>query len=121
MKIDGAKNIPTFEFDEVDGKLKIYGVSTSIDPKEFWDPIIETMKSYPEYPMDVELDINLEYFNTPAATRILALLRTIDVRMGEMKKILTVIWHDDDSEDMREAGEDLESMVNKNTRWVFKA
>ena len=120
MKIDGTKETPTLEFDKVNGKLKIYGVSVGINPSEFWDQVIGIVSLYLEEPKDLELDINLEYFNTPSASKLFALLRLVDTKMGENKKMFTVIWHDDDDEDMRETGEDLSSMVSKHTTWKFE-
>lgn len=120
MKIEGTKESPTLEFDEVLGKLKIYGVSVGINPSEFWDEVIDMVKTYLENPKDLELDLNLEYFNTPSASKLFTLLRLIDTKMGENKRKFTVVWHDDDDEDMRETGEDLSSMVSKYTTWVFE-
>jgi len=121
MKIDGTKETPTLEFDEVLGKLKIYGVSVGVDPADFWDQVIDIVKTYLEDPKDLELDLNLAYFNTPSASRLFALLRLVDTNMGETKRNFTVIWHDDNDEDMRETGEDLSSMVSNNTTWVFES
>ena len=120
MKIEGTKQTPTLEFDEGTGKLKIYGVSIGINPGEFWDQVIDMVKTYLEDPKDLELDLNLEYFNTPSASKMFSLLKLVDIRMGETKRKFTVVWHDDDDEDMRETGDDLSSMVSKNTTWVFK-
>jgi len=124
MKIEGTKQTPTVEFDEGTGKLKIYGISIAINPSEFWDQVIDMVEIYLEDPKDLELDINLEYFNTPSASKLYSLLKFIDNRMGEVKKKrkrkFTVVWHDDNDEDMRETGDDLSSMVSKNTTWVFK-
>ena len=120
MKIEGTKDTPTLEFDEVNGKLKIYGVSVGINPNEYWDRVIDIVKTYLVDSKHLEVDLNLEYFNTPSASKLFVLLRTIDEKMGEKKRKVTVIWHDDNDEDMRETGEDLSSMVSKNTTWVFE-
>lgn len=120
MKIDGTKQTPTVEFNEVLGKLKIYGISVGINPSEFWDQVIDMVKTYLEEPKDLELDLNLEYFNTPSASKMFTLLKLVDNKMGETKRKFIVIWHDDNDEDARETGEDLSSMITKNTTWVFK-
>lgn len=120
MKIQGTKETPTLEFDSAKNKLKIYGVSIAINPTDFWGTVMNLMKGHLEEPNDLELDLALDHFNTPSATRILALLALIDGKMGEHKKRLTVVWHYDDDEDMKETGEDLASMVSDNTTWVFE-
>ena len=73
--------------------------SVGINPNEFWDQVIGIISLYLEEPKDLELDLNLEYFNTPSASKLFSLLRLVDNKMGDHKKMFTVIWHDDNDED----------------------
>jgi len=120
MKFEGTKNLPSLEFDEAIGHLKIWGGSISFESKDFWDPLIDKMKTYLEDPRDISLTFALDYFNTISAKRILDLLRLVDKRAGETDRKFVVTWIYDDDEDMKEAGEDFESIVNKNTTWRYK-
>jgi hypothetical protein len=120
MKFEGNNELPSLTFDEATGHLKIWGASIAMEPKDFWSPLLAKMVEYLEVPKDIHLELAFDYFNTPSARKILELLRLIDTRMGETKRNFLVTWHDDGDEDMREAGEDYESMINKNTTWRFK-
>ena len=120
MKFEGTKQLPSLEFDEAIGHIKIFGVSIAIEPSDFWSPLLAKMITYLEDPRDIHLEIELDYFNTPSAKQILSLLNLIDKRTGETKRKFVVTWHDDDDEDMRETGEDFASMIYKNTTWRFE-
>ena len=78
MKFEGTKELPSLEFDEVIGHLKISGISISIEAADFWNPLIEKMKIYLEDPRDIHLEISLEYFNTTSSKKLLDLLNVID-------------------------------------------
>jgi len=116
MKFEGNHELPSLEFDEATGYMKISGYSVAMDDRDFWGPLTAKVEEYLEQPRDINLDIELEYFNTPSAKRLLHLLKIID----DKAKNAIVTWIDDDDEDMREAGEDYASMINKNIKWKFK-
>jgi hypothetical protein len=60
----------------------------------------------------VDLDINLEYFNTSTSKKILELLQTLDE--NEKIKELNVSWHyESDDEDSYEMGEIYEECLKK--------
>jgi len=119
MKFEGNHELPSLEFDEATGQMKIWGRSIAIEHKDFWQPLLTKMIVYIEYPRDIHLELALEYFNSPSAVALLKLLNLIDMRVGETKRNFVITWDDLGDEDMREAGEDFESML-KNTTWKFK-
>jgi len=119
MKFEGNHELPSLEFDEGIGHLRIWGKSVSIEAKDFWAPLFAKMVTYLEIPRDISLEIELEYFNTPSAKKILDLLNLIDKRMSETKRRFVVTWLDGGDEDMKEAGQGYAEMVNKNTIWRF--
>ena len=122
MKFDGTKELPSLEFDELTGHLEIWGASIAIEANDFWNPLLEKMEDYLKDPRDIHLELAFDYFNTPSAKKILDLLNLIDKLTGESKRKFTITWiSEDDDEDMREAGEDFSSMVNKNAIWRFKS
>ena len=120
MRFKGTDQLPSLEFDEEKGQIKIWGASIALEVKDFWAPLLAKMVEYLEEPRDIHLELAFDYFNTPSARKLLELLKLIDVRMGETKGEFIVTWDDDDDEDLREAGEDFASLVNENTTWIFK-
>jgi len=120
MKFEGTNELPSLEFDEAIGHIRIFGKSIAIEHLDFWSPLMAKMVEYLEEPRDIHLELEFEYFNTPSAKQILKLLNLIDKRMSETKRNFVVTWHDDDDEDLRETGEDFSTMVNKNAIWRFK-
>jgi len=120
MKFEGTKDLPSLEFDELTGHLRIWGSSTSIEPNDFWAPLYKKMKTYLKEPRDISLEIELEYFNTPSAKKILDLLYLIEKHTLELKRKFVITWIDNDDEDMRNAGQDYSEMLHKNTTWRFK-
>jgi len=121
MKFEGTKQLPSLDFDEDIGRIRISGVSIALSSVNFWEPLIEKMETYLEDPRDISLEINLDHFNTPAARQILRLLTLIATKTQESNRRFAVIWHDNDDEDMREAGEDYQSMIDKNILWRFES
>ena len=117
MKFEGTKDLPSLEFDELTGQLKIWGASTSLAVEDFWHPLLVKMTSYLEDPRDISLTIEFEYFNSSSAKRLLDLIKLIDKKSGENKRKFVVTWLYGEDEDMKEAGEDLSEIVFKNTIW----
>jgi hypothetical protein len=120
MKFEGTKDLPSLEFDELTGQIKIFGASTSLAVEDFWQPLFDKMKIYLEDPRDISLTIEFDYFNSSSARRLLDLMNLIDKKAGENKRKFVITWIHGDDEDLKEAGEDFASMVYKNTIWRFE-
>lgn len=119
MKLQGDERLPDLEFDEDIGQIKISGRSVSIACNKFWIPLNSRMQEYLIDPRDISLTIDLEYFNTPSAKRLLDLLKLIEMRCKETSRHFTVTWIYD-CEDMQEAGENFESISDDITLWRFR-
>jgi hypothetical protein len=92
---------PTIEFFP-DGKLRIEGRSIPENPLSLYDPLVEFVQNLNQ--VSVLLDVNLEYFNTASAKKLLELFKTIDAN-NKVDNVL-INWHyeygDDDSMEMAE-------------------
>ena len=118
MKFEGNKELPSLEFVENEGYLKIWGRCISLTAREdFWNVLIEKMKEYLEEPKDIIFDIDLIFFSTVSAKSILDLLKIMQEKIKDNNKNLTVNWIYED-EDGLEAGENYFSILNK-IDWKF--
>ncbi|PIZ05550.1 MAG: nuclear pore complex subunit, partial [Flavobacteriales bacterium CG_4_10_14_0_8_um_filter_32_5] len=79
---------------------------------EFYKPLIEGLEAYNQNPQPTtNVDIQLEYFNTSSSKCVLDVLKKLEVINGNSK--VTINWYyEEDDEDMLEAGEDYQAIIN---------
>ena len=115
----GNNELPSLEFIEDEGTLKIWGRSTSTEAKlDFWKPLLDKMEEYLDDPRDIVLTMEMEHFATSSAKSMLELFNLLSNKtvINHKRKVL-IKWIYED-EDMLEAGEDYNSMVPK-LQWKF--
>jgi len=114
IKIDGTDDTPQVILDANPENpiMEISGRSLPEDVVAFYDPILEWLDEYAEAPLEQTiLNIKLEYFNTASSKLILDILLKLEDMADDGKDVL-VRWHfPDDDEDMEEAGEEYEDIV----------
>ena len=114
IKIDGTDDTPQVILDANPENpiMEISGRSLPEDVVAFFDPILEWLDEYAEDPLEqTVLNIKLEYFNTASSKLILDILLKLEDMADDGKDVL-VRWHfPDDDEDMEEAGEEYEDIV----------
>ena len=110
LTIEGSAKTPTVEFEGV-GKLLIKGRSIPENSIEFYKPVIDWIGAYGGAPKDItEVNVQLEYFNTSSSKCILDVFKKLESVSGSE---ITVKWHyEEDDEDMLEAGEDYEAIID---------
>ena len=118
MKFEGNHELPSLDFNEEEGKLRIWGRSISTEARaDFWKPLIEKMKDYLDSPRDIVVEFDLEFFSTVSAMLILEFLKLLQDKVLANKGTLVIKWVYED-EDGRESGEDYASIVSK-PEWRF--
>ncbi len=114
IKIEGTDDTPqvTFDANPENPFMEISGRSLPEDVVAFYDPILEWLDEYAENPLEkTVLNIKLEYFNTASSKLLLDILLKLE-DMHEAGNDVLVRWHfPDDDEDMEEAGEEYEDIV----------
>lgn len=110
IKIDGTPKTPSVRFTAEDGILEIKGRSIPENSIEFYKPLIDWVESYARAPKETtSVIIQLEYFNTASSKCILDLFK----RLETISKGVQVNWYyEEDDEDMLEAGEDYDAIIN---------
>jgi len=110
LKHEGSAKTPVVEFSS-NGELLLKGRSIPENSIEFYKPLIEWLESYSESPNSTTvLSVQLEYFNTSSSKCILDVFKKLESVSGSE---ITVKWHyEEDDEDMLEAGEDYQAIIN---------
>ena len=110
LKHEGSAKTPVVEFSS-NGELFLKGRSIPENSIEFYKPLIEWLESYSESPNSTTvLSVQLEYFNTSSSKCILDVFKKLESISGSE---ITVKWHyEEDDEDMLEAGEDYEAIID---------
>ncbi|MBA2612326.1 MAG: DUF1987 domain-containing protein [Bacteroidetes bacterium] len=117
--IEGTQKNPTINFDLVKGELSISGNSIPENSVDFYKPLIAALDEYVASPKPTTtVTFNMRYFNTSSSKRILDIFKKLEV-INRNGSAVTVNWvYEDDDDDMLEAGEDYQSVVDLNFTMV---
>ncbi|MBW6484265.1 MAG: DUF1987 domain-containing protein [Vicingaceae bacterium] len=112
ITLEGTPKTPTVEFKPSEGYLLLRGRSIPENSIEFYKPLIEGLEAYNQNPQPTtNVDIQLEYFNTSSSKCVLDVLKKLEAINGNSK--VTINWYyEEDDEDMLEAGEDYQAIIN---------
>lgn len=111
IKLNKTDIYPTIIMDKENGVFEIKGVSLPLDGKEFYQPVLDFLDEYSQNPNKITLFVfNLKYFNISSSKMFLFMLYKLK-ELFDSGKTVVVIWSYDD-EDIREAGDDFQHMVD---------
>ena len=110
LKLEGSAKTPIVEFN-AKGDLLLKGRSIPENSIEFYKPLIEWIDSYSQaVNSSTVLSVQLEYFNTSSSKCILDVFKKLETLSGSE---VSVKWYyEEDDEDMLEAGEDYEAIID---------
>ncbi|HMN06997.1 MAG TPA: DUF1987 domain-containing protein [Flavobacteriales bacterium] len=111
--LEGTAKTPTVHFNSTTGTLELRGRSIPENPIEFYKPLIDWIDHYSRSPRpNTQLKVQLEYFNTSSSKCILDLFKKLETVRSSGNDV-QVLWHyEADDEDMLEAGEDYQAIIN---------
>jgi SiaC family regulatory phosphoprotein len=111
--IEGTPKTPTINFDTEKGHLEIKGRSIPENSIEFYRPLVENLEKYSGGAKpSTNVVIALEYFNTSSSKCILDVFKKLE-NIHKNGSAVTINWHyEEDDEDMLEAGEDYQAIIN---------
>ena len=110
LNLEGTAKTPTVDF-KSNGELLIKGRSIPENSIEFYKPIIDWITDYGNGPQsDTSVNIQLEYFNTSSSKCILDVFKKLESLPDTSVKIKW--YYEEDDEDMLEAGEDYEAIID---------
>ena len=110
IRIEGTPKTPSVIFDASTGVLEIKGRSIPENSIEFYKPLMDWIELYASAPQERSIvNIQLEYFNTSSSKCILDLFKKLEA----INKEIVINWYyEEDDEDMLEAGEDYDAIIN---------
>ncbi len=113
INLEGTAKTPVVSFNDTTGLLELKGRSIPENSIEFYKPLIEWVDKYARDPKpSTTLHVQLEYFNTSSSKCILDLFKKLEGVRSSGNEV-TVLWHYElDDEDMLEAGEDYQAIIN---------
>ena len=107
--IAGTPKTPTVLFDSEARTLSLSGRSIPENSIDFYSSLITWTDDLCSSEGVVEVNINLEYFNTSSSKCLMDLLKRIE----SSNVVAHVNWYyEEDDEDMLEAGEDYDAIIN---------
>ena len=113
MLIEGTPKTPTISFDTGSGILEIKGRSIPENSIEFYKPLVEQLEKYAGKPQgSTTVNIQLEYFNTSSSKCILDVFKKLENIHKGGAQIVINWYYEQDDEDMLEAGEDYQAIIN---------
>ena len=120
LTMEGSPKTPTVSFDAGSGVLELKGRSIPENSIEFYKPLFDWIDNYGNNPQaQTKVNIVLEYFNTSSSMCILDLFKKLENLNKGGNTNVEVYWHyEEDDEDMLEAGEDYQAIVDLPVKMV---
>lgn len=113
INIEPTPKTPKVLFDASQGLMEIEGRSIPENSTEFYKPIYDWLENYIKSPNpNSQFKFKLEYFNTSSSKCILDIFRKLEKLHQNGNKIVVTWYFEQDDEDMQEAGEDYQRIVN---------
>lgn len=111
--------LPGIILDKESGKFEISGKTCPEDAIEFYDPVFEWLDEYSDNPLaKTVFDFRLTYFNTVSSKILMMIMMRLE-EIYEDGNDVTIRWfYPEDDEDLEEAGEDFESMLEVNFEMI---
>jgi hypothetical protein len=115
--LEKTPKTPFVKFDAGSGVFEITGKSIPENSTQFYQPIYAWLDNYIQNPAPkTTLTIQLDYFNTSSSKCIADLFKKLELISKNGKGEVSITWkHDENDEDMQEAGEDYKSIIKNVT------
>jgi len=111
--LEGSAKTPKVSFLAEEGQLELKGRSIPENSIEFYKPLNTWIDEYGSNPKTITaVDIKLEYFNTSSSKCILDLFKQLEKINGNNTEVKINWYFEEDDEDMEEAGEDYQAIIN---------
>lgn len=105
--VKGTESIPMVSF-KTNGEIKLEGRALVEDAFKFFQPLITWAKEFNAD--EINIEINLEYFNTSVSKQLLDLFRTFEGNPNN--KSINVKWlYEEGDDEMQESGEIYEDLL----------
>ena len=112
-----TEDTPEVDFDFHSNYLKIAGQSYPEDPREFWVPVLDALRSHlaTASQTKITLDFNLSFLNSTSFRAVLQVLKAVDGAVANGNTV-NVLWRfRKDDEFARDNGKELEKALRSPT------
>ncbi len=110
MIISSTPKTPYINFDQNNKKLELKGISCPENPVQFYTPLFEELKKYTIKNDELEIVMQLDYFNTGSSKCLLNLFQIIVDNQKNIEKF-KITWITEEGDDeLKEAGKIFEEM-----------
>jgi len=112
FNLKATQKTPEISCDINLGKITIKGICTPEDVIDFFQPLKNWIDDFGDSAADkLEISVFLDYFNTSTSRILLNLFRSA-LNLDEKGKQVNIYWnYENDDDDMKEAGEDYQSIL----------
>ena len=118
IQLEGTAKTPRVAFHDSPLSMEISGRSIPENSIAFYTPLLEWVDEHLKAGDAVDVSIRLEYFNTSSSKCLMDLLKRVEQSAAEA----TVLWYyEEDDEDMLEAGEDYDAIIDMPFRLIATA
>ena len=112
LAIMGTPKTPAVRSDAKQGLLEITGRSNPENTIEVYKPIVNWVEEYVQNPGEkTTINIQLEHFNTSSSKSLIGILKRLESLKKEGREVIVNWYYDADDEDILEAGENFESVI----------
>ncbi len=110
---EGTPKTPYVRLDGEKGIIEIKGRSIPENSIEFYKPLIDWLEEYgSSVDSETAVNVQLEYFNTSSSKCILDIFKKLEGIYKKGQPVEVNWYYEEDDEDMFEAGEDYQSIIN---------
>lgn len=119
IRLEGTAKTPEVEFNDAPLSMSISGRSIPENSIEFYQPLMDWVQSHlTRADAELEISIRLEYFNTSSSKCLMDLLKRVEKSPVQAR----VSWYyEEEDEDMLEAGEDYDAIIDLPFRLIATA
>ena len=112
LVIQAKEDTPGITMDPGAGKFEVTGKSLPEDVATFYAPVLEWLDNYKSDPLPkTVVEFRLTYFNTASSKIIMDIMVKFEELMEAGNEVMIKWYYPDDDEDMQEAGEEYEELV----------
>jgi hypothetical protein len=113
LKIESTIKTPEITFLAKEGRLTLSGRSIPENSIDFFKPLNDWLNQYFVKPNpSTRIEVKLEYFNTSTSKSMLDMFKFMEGHNGLLTSIEIDWYYENDDEDMLEAGEDYQAILN---------
>lgn len=114
-----TERTPSINFDLNKGELIISGNSIPENPREFFGKLIEIVDNYILAPKPfTNITFRMNYINTSSSRHILDIIKKFEAIDKNTNNVIISWIYEYDDQDMEDAGQDYQSLINLNFNLV---